>query len=168
MGAGCRVSVKADLSTSDTRYPTPTFHRMAGRPRLLPSVKGKQRLRSSLRACGFTSTLCVRAIKRVLLAAFSNAHTLKRVFSGFTLTLDRLRNLDPLAPSVVKPGRGSHSIVDCGFRIAERHLSSIRNTKSAIRNYKELLSLGRNSMRPRASLDFTVPMLISSVAAISS
>jgi hypothetical protein len=55
-----------------------------------------------------------------------------------------------------------------GFELLKTHYIPIRNPKSEMRNYKDPSNLRRNSWRPRASLDLTVPTLIPRVAAISS
>lgn len=81
------------------------------------------------------------ASDRVLLARFQ---THSSIFSPAFLPS---RHFDPFGTEFsVKPGQANHSL-------------SI---------YKELSSFRRSSRRPRASRDFTVPILICSVAAISS
>lgn len=83
-----------------------------------------------------------RADETVLLLARFQTHP--PIFSPAFLPS---RHFDPFGTEFsVKPGQANHSL-------------SI---------YKELSSFRRSSRRPRASRDFTVPILICSVAAISS
>src|SRR6476660_7602269 len=90
-------------------------------------------------------------LQRVLLATFSirphhaTTEALSPPFSHF----------DPFGTEFREPGRSSHPNFQCRLEIK-------------IGIYKDPSSLRRSSWRPRASLDFTVPTLISSVAAISS
>jgi hypothetical protein len=106
----------------------------------------------------------------VLLATFQI-----RFHRKLTLSSDSLSHFDPFGTEFCEPGRVDHpTISDFRFPIANFKTSrygmlfSIGNRKLAIGIYKDPANFFRNSWRPRASLDFTVPTLIPSVSAISS
>ena len=117
---------------------------MAGRPRLLRFVKKRSNF-GQVQRRKYLGRL-ERRFQRVLLATFQIRFSSSK---GYSSSGPTVLTSTHLAPSLCEPGRVGHPLLD-------------------FQTYKEPSNFCRNSWRPRAKRDFTVPTLIPRVSAISS